>query len=225
VLLQSITAANHVTSTQLRRVTVKLGTTYANRYIQIRIAATWGGGNYWVDLDNINLARCPAKLNLSSTINNATGATMRNGSIAVRGDANGAPYKFKWTTGATISQISQVPAGPYSVTVTDRFGCSSVLDLRVNFTVSARDQELPVEKLSLAPNPTYDQTLLRVQLRERSDLKIQLISPIGQILQQVQLNGVQQADVSIKMAQLPPGMYFVRLEAGGRQRVERVVKF
>ena len=95
----------------------------------------------------------------------------------------------------------------------------------MNFTVSARDQELPVEKLSLAPNPTYDQTLLRVQLRERADLKIQLISPIGQVLRQVQLSGVQQADVPINLAQLPAGMYFVRLEANGRQRVERVVKF
>lgn len=224
VLLQSITVANHVASTQLRRVTVKLGA-YATRFIQIRIVATRGGGDYWIDLDNINMLRCAAKLNLSSTIRNATGATMRNGSIAVRGDGNGAPYKYKWATGATASQITQVPPGLYSVTVTDRFGCSSTLDLTVNFTVSARDQELPVEKLSLAPNPTYDQTLLRVQLRERSDLKIQLISPIGQILQQVQLNGVQQADVPIKMAQLPAGMYFVRLEANGRQRVERIVKF
>lgn len=223
-LVQSITAANHVASTQMRRVTVKLGA-YANRYIQIRIVATRGGGDYWIDLDNINMNRCPARLTLSSTIRNATGATQRNGSIAVKGDANGAPYKYRWTTGATTSQLSQIPAGPYSVTVTDRFGCTSVLDLRVNFTVSTRDQELPIEKLTLAPNPTYDQTLLRVQLRERSNLQVQLISPIGQILQQVRLIDIREADVHIKMAELPAGMYFIRLEANGKQRVERVVKF
>lgn len=223
-LLQSITATNHVASTQLRRVTVKLGA-YATRYIQIRIVATRGGGDYWIDLDNINMNRCPAKLNLSSNIRNTTGPTQRNGSIAVKGDSNGAPYKYRWNTGSTNSQIAQIPAGLYSVTVTDRFGCSSVMDLTVNFTVSTRDQELPVEKLTLAPNPTYDQTMLRVQLRERSNLQVQLISPIGQVLQQVQLSGVQQVDVPIKMAQLPAGIYFIRLEANGRQRVERVVKF
>ena len=224
VLLQSITSTNHVASTQLRRVTVKLGA-YATRFIQIRLVATRGGGDYWIDIDNINLNRCPARLDLASTIRNATGATLRNGSISVRGAANGAPYKYRWTTGATTASLAQLQAGLYSVTVTDRFGCTSVLDLEVKFTVSARDQDLPVDKLSIAPNPTNDQTLLRVTLRERSNLQVQLISPIGQVLNQVQLSGVQQADVPINLAQLPAGMYFVRLQANGRQRIERVVKF
>jgi hypothetical protein len=224
VVLQSITAANHLSSTQLRRITVKLGA-YANRFIQIRLAATWGGGDYWIDLDNINLNRCPAKLNLSSTTRNATGATQRNGSASVRGEANGAPYKFKWNTGATSAQITQVPAGKYSVTVTDRFGCSSVLDLDVKFTVSARDQELPVDNLSIAPNPTNEQTLLRVSLRERTNLQVQLINTVGQVLSQVQLGNVLQADVPINLANLPAGMYFLRLQGNGRQRIERVVKF
>jgi len=224
VVLQSITAANHLASTQLRRITVKLGA-YATRYIQIRLAATWGGGDYWIDLDNINLNRCPAKLNLSSTTRNATNATLRNGSASVKGETNGAPYKFKWNTGATSAQINQVPAGKYSVTVTDRFGCTSVLDLEVKFTVSARDQELSVDNLSIAPNPTNEQTLLRVSFRERANLQVQLINTVGQVLSQVQLGNVLQADVPINLANLPAGMYFLRLQGNGRQRIERVVKF
>jgi hypothetical protein len=224
VLLQSITAANHVASTQLRRVTVRLGA-YATRYIQIRFVATWGGGDYWIDLDNINLIRCPARLNLSTNVRNATGATQRNGSASVRGEANGAPYRFRWSTGATTGQITQVPSGLYRVTVTDRFGCSSSLDVSVGVTVSTREQELPVEKLSLAPNPTNDQTLLRIQLREKSDLRVQLISPIGQVLRTVQLSKVLQTDLPIDLTALPAGMYYLRLEANGKQRVERVVKF
>jgi hypothetical protein len=36
-----------------------------------------------------------------------------------------APYTFEWNTGATTSSLANLPAGPYTVTVTDQNGCTA----------------------------------------------------------------------------------------------------
>jgi gliding motility-associated-like protein len=54
--------------------------------------------------------------------------TNPTGSIRITNVTGGtAPYTYLWSTGATTAAITNVPAGAYSVTVTDARGCSSVL--------------------------------------------------------------------------------------------------
>jgi uncharacterized repeat protein (TIGR01451 family) len=50
--------------------------------------------------------------------------TQSNGSITVTASGGTAPYTYSWSNSATSQTISNLPAGGYSVTVTDNMGCS-----------------------------------------------------------------------------------------------------
>jgi outer membrane protein OmpA-like peptidoglycan-associated protein len=56
----------------------------------------------------------------------------RNGAITISSSGGVAPYKFLWSNGATTQNIAQLPAGNYTVTITDSKGCSKTISAPVN---------------------------------------------------------------------------------------------
>ncbi len=65
------------------------------------------------------------------------------GSIVARANGGTAPYQYVWNQGATTSTLAAVPAGLYSVTVTDAKGCTQ-----------KRDSIAITEPPALVANPT-----------------------------------------------------------------------
>ncbi len=63
-------------------------------------------------------------LNVSSTVNNLLCHNDNNGSINITPSAGTPPYSFVWSTGSTSEDIQNLPAGSYTVTVSDNNGCS-----------------------------------------------------------------------------------------------------
>ncbi|SFO41080.1 SprB repeat-containing protein, partial [Paenimyroides ummariense] len=60
--------------------------------------------------------------NMASTSITCNGAN--NGSVVLAPTGGVAPYTYLWDTGATTSSITNLPAGTYSVTITDANGCT-----------------------------------------------------------------------------------------------------
>lgn len=65
----------------------------------------------------------PATLLASVLQTNVTCNGGTNGAASVSATGGTAPYTYSWSNGPTTSNISNVPAGPYSVIVTDNNGC------------------------------------------------------------------------------------------------------
>jgi hypothetical protein len=216
-----ISRANHVPSTSLRRITVKLGA-YANKYVQVRFLATWGQGDYWIDIDNINVLRCTSPF--SSVIAQASQSGVNDGSALVVADPYAGPYTYKWNNGATTKQLTGLRGGSYSVTVTDRFGCTDVQLVKVG-TVTSLNEVTNIDKVVLMPNPTSQTTLLQVQLKETANLQVQLINTVGQVIYATAIPNTRRAEVSLDLLDHPAGMYFVRLVSNGQQQVEKLVKY
>lgn len=55
----------------------------------------------------------------------------KDGSIATKVDGGVPPYAFKWSNGATTKDISGLPAGSYSVVVSDGTGCFRTLIVNI----------------------------------------------------------------------------------------------
>ncbi|MEO0338274.1 MAG: hypothetical protein AAF242_03580, partial [Bacteroidota bacterium] len=64
-LFTTIDQSTHTTSTDYTQVAIPLDT-FAGQIIKVRLVATWGGGNYWIDLDNFQIPRCDLDLLLQT---------------------------------------------------------------------------------------------------------------------------------------------------------------
>lgn len=65
------------------------------------------------------------------TINHIQCFGNRNGAVFITVSGGVAPYKYLWSNGAAIQDISQLPAGQYNVTVSDTKGCIKTLSATV----------------------------------------------------------------------------------------------
>ncbi|TAH43380.1 MAG: T9SS type A sorting domain-containing protein, partial [Bacteroidetes bacterium] len=77
---------------------------------------------YGIDL--IALKPCiPNVVITFSSVSHVTCFGGSNGSITATGSGGTSPYSYVWSNGATTQSITNVPAGTYTVTVTDSLGC------------------------------------------------------------------------------------------------------
>ena len=95
-------------------------------------------GIYTVTVTDFNLCTASATI----TINNISGPTanltrvdakcgLSNGSATVTPSGGTSPYTFKWSNGGTTATISNIPAGSYTVTVTDNNQCTAIGSITV----------------------------------------------------------------------------------------------
>ena len=121
---------NHIPSNVMTNSLVDLND-YAGEYIQIRFQASWGTGDYWLDIDNINIIGCPVDLALGAAISSVSTSGASDGSATVVPAQGQAPYTYDWSNGDNTGTITDVAAGSYTVTVTDANGCMDVLTVEV----------------------------------------------------------------------------------------------
>ncbi|MCW5920897.1 MAG: gliding motility-associated C-terminal domain-containing protein [Saprospiraceae bacterium] len=57
---------------------------------------------------------------------------LSNGSISISVTGGVSPYTFQWSNGSSSQNLSNIPAGSYTLTVTGANGCSSVANINVN---------------------------------------------------------------------------------------------
>ena len=88
-------------------------------------------GNYSVTITDANGCKKllnvalpqPDSLKLTTTSKNLSCNTANNGNISLIIDGGTAPYKVAWNDGVTTEDRTNLPAGTYTVTVTDDNGC------------------------------------------------------------------------------------------------------
>jgi len=218
-----INAQTHRPDTNLRRMTIFLNE-FAGQAIRIRFLAGWGAGDYYVDLDNINIIRCPASLALTTTIENESARNAADGQATVSAGSGAEPYTYLWSNGVTDKIAAKLTTGTYEVTVTDRFGCSDVATAVVGLSTSLEKIET-INKVTLAPNPTSGQTLLKIELREVSEVQVQVFRTNGQLLWQTRERGADRFAIPLDLNNQPAGLYIVRMRVGEQIRAEKLIKF
>jgi gliding motility-associated-like protein len=90
---------------------------------QFRRCARRAGCVDYVGESNIITITVNPTFTLSCNSTNATAYQASNGSVGIIVSGGTASFTYVWNTGATTASIANVPAGVYSVTVTDANGC------------------------------------------------------------------------------------------------------
>ena len=72
---------------------------FAGEVIKIRFFGTWGNGDYYLDIDNINIIGCPQSLNpeFETYYESEVGAS--DGQITANATQGQGPYTYIWDTG------------------------------------------------------------------------------------------------------------------------------
>ncbi len=97
----------------------------------------------------VSIAQAPA-LALMVTATGETISGANDGTVFVSASGGTSPFTFKWSTGNTTAQVFNLPAGTYTVTVTDQNNCSSTGSATVSTGLTGACTSLPVYAL-LAP--------------------------------------------------------------------------
>lgn len=135
-------------------------------------------------------------LNGTSLIAQTTGGTM--------------PYTYSWSTGASSAGIVVSPGSTYSVTITDKNGCTSTK----SFTYTGINQLDASTSLRVYPNPTAGASSFSIELVAPQAIQatVQVLDNAGRVVyatnQQFE-TGLNVTEVPV--ADLSSGLYFVRI--------------
>ncbi len=216
----TVNSTNHVASTDMATITVPLDA-YEGKAINLRFLPTYGSGDYWLDLDNINITGCPANLGLSAEIQGSL-ENGQTGSISLTPNLGAPPYNYDWNVGMDSSYNANLPAGVYEVTVTDANGCQQVAVYEVGYFVNA-DEAAGIQSLNLFPNPTGDVAFLDITLEQTMDFTVRLFNLNGQAIFESNFQNVNNARQEFNIANQPPGMYIVQIVAGGKPHYAKLM--
>ncbi len=213
---------NHLPNLDLTTVELPLDE-YAGEFLRIRFSAVWGAGDYFLDLDNINIRRCPEDLGIELELSAASGADNADGSITATAAAGEAPYTFEWETGETGATIDSLLPGDYTLTVTDAFGCQQVVTASVSIT-STQELNPAAPELSLAPNPTSGQTTLNVRFPQPADARILVFNAMGQLIYERVEQKVSEGQYLLDLSDQSAGLYYIQVSAGGQMSTAKLIR-
>lgn len=221
--IYSIDYENHTPTADFTTVNVDLSE-YAGESIKVRLQATWGQGDYWIDIDNINIFSCPQTLDLTYEVVNESDAGMEDGSVVITPQGGVGPYTYIWNNGETTGSLDSLAAGNYAVTVTDHFGCSDAIGVLVEVgVIGLNDPEL-IEEVLLMPNPTTGLATLKVRFAESSDASISVMNLLGQQVFTIQDKNVVNGEYLLDIAAQPDGVYLVSIRSGQEFKTMKLIK-
>lgn len=128
------------------------------------------------------------------------------------------PYTYVWSTGHTTEDLTFVPEGTYSVTVTDANGCTEMLSVDVLLSTADLGEGVNV---SLFPNPNNGEFTLSMSGTEFTSLVI--TNSLGQTVMAEDLGGTTNFNNTINLIDFGTGIYFVTVSASEKSAVYKVV--
>ncbi|MEM6723257.1 MAG: T9SS type A sorting domain-containing protein [Bacteroidota bacterium] len=162
----------------------------------------------------------PDPLSSSAMIVGETSIGSTDGSIDLM-PAGGTPdYTFLWSTGASTEDIAELPAGDYSVTITDANGCEIVEMYGLMTNV---DDIETLEVFTLTPNPSTGQVLFTLGFIQSESIQLEIINVLGQVLHREELRAVNFLQKEMNLEHFPGGIYYVRILSNGRTATRELI--
>jgi len=221
--VETVDMSNHVPSDTMTNRLVDLDA-YAGELINIRFLVTWGAGDYWFDLDNINIIGCPIDLSLSADVIDETEPGLADGMANISLDGGQGPYTYIWSNGDTTAMASDLAGGVYMVTVADANGCQDIISFDVGGLVDIKDLGAQITEVLLAPNPTNGYTELSIELNQTADVRVQVMDVMGHLIFVSPKEQISSKKYQLDLSQQTAGLYFVQLFADDQAQVIKLIK-
>ncbi len=159
----------------------------------------------------------PNELLLTDTVITNTSPGQSGGSLLVTIQGGTPPYSYQWfqndsllLPGETDSLLDSLPAGFYSVTITDSLGCIVSSGLLPVGSVATGD---PVWSpyISIYPNPTKGLLYVRLDLPLASGIELRVLDAMGREVRRDQYGTHREGLLTLDLSGQAAGMYFVQI--------------
>ncbi|MGM0649960.1 MAG: T9SS type A sorting domain-containing protein, partial [Bacteroidota bacterium] len=150
------------------------------------------------------------------SVTDATSSESSDGSATASASGGLSPYEYYWSNGDTDATMENVPAGNYSVMVTDAAGCVSSAPVHIDFLNSMDEENSP--GFIVYPNPAENKIFVKTKNMQAE--KIELINTLGQSL----LVRDVHSDVEFfDVTHIGSGIYFIRINTKDTAYIQKVV--
>lgn len=220
--IHTINEATHVTSANMKKVKISLAQ-FAGKVIKLQLVGLNDSpdADFWFDLDNVNINGCPESFDIDITVNNDANQTMNLASALLEPHSGTPPFTYNWSNGGSGSLQVGLANGAYKVTVTDKNGCSEIVDVYVEVVGTNNIEGL--KNYNLMPNPTSGQSVLLADFAAPVDAQIEIVNMLGELVYQASENGSAQIRHNLELENQPAGIYLVRLKVDGRVKISKLV--
>lgn len=220
----SIGRENHIPVPIFATVAVPITAEYWGSSIQVVFTATWGNGDYYVDLDNINIRRCAESFLPIVSLTDASTSASTDGMITVEPTTGEGPFTYSWDSGDEGNMLSELSAGAYNVTITDAQGCTESIGFVVGFLSSNEEFADELGALSIAPNPTLSSFVLSLDLQISREVNTLLYNQYGQLIEKRDYGSTVSLRDRYELGQQPAGIYYLRVVAGDQFKTLKIIK-
>ncbi len=154
----------------------------------------------------------PSVLTVSATATDVTVFGASDGSVNLAISGGTGSYNYSWSNGATTQNINGVPAGTYSVTISDANGCqfieNATIDQPSTVTLSGFDD---LSSLALYPNPGENILYIESTVLSGVSVNLQMFSIDGKLVKSQKYNQAFGL-IEVSTVELPSGIYFITLQ-------------
>lgn len=174
----------------------------------------------WTDLIEVTQ---PAPLHADTLVSQPTVSNPHGGSIYITTTGGTAPYHYTWSTGNpndTFAYLNNLDSGRYSVTVTDKNGCTQIINnIKINKVVSTGIMNPQLANLiRIYPNPAKDK--LQVQIKNLNTVQCILYDLEGK---RIQTEKLKSGNNVIDVSNLATGIYHLYFETEQGNYEEQLV--
>ncbi len=215
---------NHIASTKMRTLKLDLSA-YAGKAASFRFLGKWGGGDYYLDLDNIQFITCPKTFGLLGNVKKASTTTSSDGKITLK-PSNTEPLLYLWNNGTTTQNLQNLLPGKYCVTVTNSKGCRDTACFNVGYLVATKDLETIslLNNAALFPNPTEANATLQLDFNAPTNATVEVISILGQMLEKKTFLDEKNIFYTINLENQSNGVYLVRVSFNKHEKIFKLIK-
>jgi len=161
---------------------------------------------------------------ISTTSSPDNGSSNGTVSVNFKGAAGAISLQWNDPNSSASPTVTGLPAGTYTVTISDGNGCSATDSVEVLSNVSIDDElAMGIQQWELFPNPTTGQLTSVLSLNEATQLDIQVLDLMGKtLIQQAHAQNLTH-EIKLDLSDLPAGVYLVQVQSELGKATKRVM--